>query len=238
VVQRKLWKLKRPDPRKCYTATRDSPTLVLVLEQGSRVLHREKIVANDSARYVIADGWLVEETYPAGQQRAQRAAEKQRAENAREAAAIRALSFQALLAELTEALGPPDTIRERPTVYAFPAPSSAAQCAAWFERARAAGGAATVDAGELCVVVGRMSQLSALFGWYHWQTAKAIAALNALDKAAGLQITAIGHGSFEVALDRVPAQISELAARLAACFDARPRAVEAALRKRRWRASR
>lgn len=246
VVVRKLWQLTKREPRKAYTTRRASPTLVEVLEQGSKVLHRAKVTANDNARYTVEGGWLLERTYPAAVQRVEQAAAAASVASAarRKAstAATREPVFQMLLGQLTSVLGAPTKVRAcNVGMWSFPCFASDDDFVLWQGRARHAGAALTQYASyrgsSVRLVAGRVSRFGALFGEDRWLgDARIEAVFDALDDDAGLVIDHVEHegDSFQLRLNRVPRTVARHATALAKIFGGKSAAVAAALRKRAW----
>lgn len=244
VQHKKLWKLPRLSPGAIYAAVRESPSVVLALENGSRVLQRVKVTPDETARYIIKGGWIVEETYPASSKReedealASRAARAARGKVNRVAAGTPA--FKALLAELAAALGPAEKRRVLDVnMQVFPAPRTPAKVAHWISRAREAGGAAALYADHtgrtLHVVPGRVSRLGALLGEQAWWGDRIADAFDALDDDAGLTIAyASSDGGFQLVLERVPRKPAAHAKPLAKLYWPLPssKTIVAALRKR------
>jgi len=245
LVRKKLWKLGARKRGAAYSTLRESPTVVCVLENGSKVVHRAKVAANDAALYVIHDGWLVEETAPAEVARVVADATKRKAAAAAKRKATAAVSgapaFQTVLAELARELGAAKKVRVIDvSMWAFPAPDTDGECTRWSERVSSAGGAATVYADytgtTLRVVAGRASRFGALFGHEAWLNDDLGAILDALDDDAGLRVVlvAFGGSTFELALERPPKDVQRHATALARVARAKPAAVAKALRARAW----
>lgn len=246
VVERRLWKLTRPDPRKAYSTRRDSPRVIEVLEQGSRVVHRAKVRANDDAEYVIERGWLIERTYPAAKKRNEEArVAKQLASLARRkanTAATRDPVFQMFLRQLTAIAGTPTKTRVwGVSMWSFPPLATDDDFFLWQGRARHAGGALTNHTDyrghTLRLVSGRVSRLGALFGAAYWYGGEVQAVLDALDDDAGLVIDFVEYDglNFEIALDRIPRNLERHAQALGSVFGLKPGPISKALRKRLWR---
>ncbi|MCE9571781.1 MAG: hypothetical protein K8W52_01360 [Deltaproteobacteria bacterium] len=209
-LDRRLWRLPHPDPKKAYSAYRASPRRIEVLEQGKRVLHREAVDPDAPGDYVVEHGWLIHRTYPRAAaehaQEQQRAADLARRKATALAKAERAPAFQAYLAQLERELGAPRIPKTLGhPMRAYPAPRDA-RCAVLIQQARAAGGAATLYlapwARELRVVVGRVGQLAELFLGPH----RLEQAFDALDRDAGLTLeyVATDHWQFALHVDRPP----------------------------------
>ena len=240
----RLCKLPSLDRNKAYITRRPSKRIVEVLEQGSRVFHRQAVDPKATGDFVIERGWLINRTYPRAEEdnRIQllEAAET-RARIARERARVEGdPEFKKFVGRTTRELGSPRRAmacdqRQR----AFPAPGDT-RCAELIQEARASGASATLFLApwgrELRVIAGRVGKLAALFDWSAFGPGTLEPALDALDRDAGLTLDHVWYGAseFSLHLDRVPKRVATYAAVLANHLDAFKAPVVAALRARVW----
>lgn len=219
-IDRRLWRLPVRDKKKAYSARRASPSIVEVLEQGSKALHREKVDARAPGDYLVVGEWLVHRTYPRAEAAYHKALEREAAAAKRRATASAkaeaAPKFQALIGQLTRELGKPRTPKTlHHAMRSFPAPDDA-RCAELIQHARGAGGAATLYlapwARELRVVAGRVGQLAELFLGPH----ELEPVFDALDRDAGLTLDYVATDLDQYALhvDRRPKQLAKYGAAL------------------------
>jgi hypothetical protein len=238
VVTRRLWKVSAK-PGKAYSIRRASPRIVEVLEQGSEVIHRERVSGDPYALYEIDKGWLVEKTSPKKVEALQRASAERQAKTAERAAAARRPAFRAFLREAEAAFGPPTKVRACDvSTWSFTAPKLRT-AGSWAKQARDVGAAATIYFPEpavptLRVVAGPVSMLVALLDWNLYGPETLRTAIQTLDHAAGLSFDWIGPGEqFSIRLARAPARPEAHAKALAEELGG-AREITAALRKRAW----
>ncbi len=246
-VERRLWKLKRPDPANVYSAGRVSPTRVEVRENGRKVLHRETVQRDAPGEFVVERGWLIHRTYPRATEAYRREQEaKARAEEieaAKLAIAAAAPEYVAFVKRLRRELGRSRQARACDQRHlAFRAPDLR-RCTALIAEAHSIGAAATLFlAGwgrELRVVPDRVDRFTGLWGWSCHGDGELSAAFAALDEDAGLTLEYVADQDyfapqFALLLDRVPKRRAQHAAALGRALDTHVGTVSTALRGKRW----
>lgn len=209
-----------------------------VLENGTRAIHSRK--ADPAARYLVDRGWLVEETFPAANERAKREKARRRQTVKEQTAVAKAPAFQALLRDLAGALKPREVAGgDAVKLWSYAAPGRAKDRARWIARVRDAGGSATIYEPTwepaLVVVAGPPALLSCTF--WKWDEESLLTQFDDLDADAGLTFLSIERegANFDIELARVPRRVAVHAAELSAIFITDAKEIAAALRARRWR---
>jgi len=234
VVERKLCKI-RVSEDKGYAASRRSPRLVEVLEQGSKVIHRQRVSDDPHAEYLIERGWLVERSYPGITKALADFRAREKASARKHAAIERSSEFRAMLEELQASDRGEDgglgmwtcEVRHNRDVPRL------------MKRVESCCGAATYRSSRfssmLCIIAGSAVRFAALLLLEVAEPDKLLPALEALDAESKISFPRIGsRGDFDLRLAAPPKNAAKHAKALARALDYPERDIAKGLRAGAW----
>lgn len=234
VVTRKLWKVP-VSKDKAYSPFRRSSRLVEVLEQGSKVIHRQRVAGDEHADYAVEGGWLVERTYPAITKALADLRVRERANAKKHAAIERSAQFRTVL----ETLDATDRQEDCGLVaWTCRAPKKR-EHARWMKLVDQAGGAATYRPdgfiSSFRIVAGSAVRFARYFLLQVAEPDKLVPALVALDEDSRISLPWIGsRGGFELRLAAPPTNVARHAKALAQALGYPEREIANGLRAGTW----